>query len=66
MAQRARWVRLAGTGARAKGIVGPLPYALLTLGTGSLGLLLYRIGHDGAARERAGNLTEGVMQEELR
>jgi hypothetical protein len=39
---------------------------LLTLDTGSLGLLLYRIRHDGAARERAGNLTEDVMREELR
>jgi hypothetical protein len=36
--------------ARAKGVAA-LPYALLTLGTGSLGLLLYLIRHDRAARE---------------
>jgi hypothetical protein len=30
--------------------VAPLPYALLTLATGSLGLLLYLIRHDAAPR----------------
>src|SRR5688572_7845476 len=43
--------------ARAKG-VAPLPYALVTLGTGSLGLLLYLIRHDGPAQKSAGNLTQ--------
>jgi hypothetical protein len=36
--------------ARAKR-VAPLPYALLTLATGSLGLLLYLIRHDNTARK---------------
>ena len=35
--------------ARATG-VAPLPYALLTLATGSFGLLLYLIRHDATAR----------------
>ena len=51
--------------ARAKG-VAPLPYVLVTLGTGSLGLLLYLIRHDGPARTRAGNLTQDVMRQGLR
>jgi hypothetical protein len=36
--------------ARAKR-VAPLPYALLTLATGSLWLLLYLLRHDGAPRQ---------------
>jgi hypothetical protein len=35
--------------ARLKG-VAPLPYALLTVATGSLGLLLYLLRHDGMPR----------------
>jgi hypothetical protein len=38
--------------AKAKG-VAPLPYAALTMMTGSLGLLLYLVRHDGAPRRQA-------------
>jgi hypothetical protein len=39
--------------ARANG-VAPLPYALVTLGTGSFGLLLYLIRRLGPAQNNAG------------
>jgi hypothetical protein len=51
--------------ARAKGVAA-LPYALVTLGTGSLGLLLYLIRHDDPARKSAGKLTQDVMRQGLR
>lgn len=48
--------------ARTRGLA-PLPYALLTLGTGSLGLLLYLIRHDGSARKRVDDSTLDVMRQ---
>jgi len=51
--------------ARAKGLA-PLPYALVTLGTGSLGLLLYLIRHDDPARNSTTSLTQDVMRQTLR